>query len=526
MILPNAANQCRTCLAQEVDVRGTLQRGPGGSHDIVIYQCRQCRRFQQKENLFVPVEMESPQLMSICLKHLPALAPHASPKFHLVDAIFVWTEPHSMRIKIRLTVQTEIENVKIQQRCVVELIIKFKQCPDCNREYTNRTWQAVVQLRQRREQDDAPRTGLSILEMALARNASIRKNVISMDSTRNGFDFYFLSLPEAQQFSSYLARMASMRIKTTNKLVSTDVKSNTANIKHTVACDMVPLCRDDLIMVHKSAKGHLTGRLCLITKVSSVVYFVDASPKRTELEIGEVGPDAYYKAGADKVYKFLSSSRRLTRFVVLDIELCQDDGNKGNQGEGESQPSRGLDKYALADVEVVKESDFGVNDESFTCVTHLGYVLQVGDVCLGYDLATSVISGTNEWDMDRCFHHSFVMPDIVLVKKVKGSGVDDEDAVKETGETNPAVTKKKQGRAKRRERRREREERKSRQLEEAAERMGFSDKDDQVYKDGHELFEQELLHDPGLTEELQAAEDQLADSKPLYDSSQSGDGNQ
>ena len=89
--------------------------------------------------------------------------------------------------------------------------------------------------------------------MALARNAQIRKHVLKIDSTRNGFDFYFLNLPEAQSFASYLAKVAPMRIKTTKKLVSTDVKSNTANLKHTVTCDLVPLCRDDLIIVHKSA---------------------------------------------------------------------------------------------------------------------------------------------------------------------------------------------------------------------------------------------------------------------------------
>ena len=59
-----------------------------------------------------------------------------------------------------------------------------------------------------------------------------------------------------------------MRIKTTQKLVSTDVKSNTANVKHTVACDVVPLCRDDLLIVDKRVSsgggggaGHLAQTL-------------------------------------------------------------------------------------------------------------------------------------------------------------------------------------------------------------------------------------------------------------------------
>merc|ERR1712224_1134407 len=216
-------------------------------------------------------------------------------------------------------------------------------------------------------------------------------------------------------------------------------------MKYTVSCDMVPLCRDDLIMVHKSAKA-VSGRLALVTKVSSVVHLLDAAPKRKgTIEMGDVGPDAYYKAGADKVYKLVSSPRRLIRFVVLDIELIhdtttastsshyqrEDDNNRDMTMIDEENtsvitssstlykgPNSGVDKYALADVEVVRESDFGINDESFRCTTHLGNLLQVGDVCLGYDLTTSVISGMAENTMEKFFHHHFTMPDIVLVKKV------------------------------------------------------------------------------------------------------------
>lgn len=131
MIYPNGANQCSSCLAQQVDLRSVLQKGPSGG-DIVIHQCRQCRRFQRTEKNYIDVELESPELMTICLKHIPALSSSSS-GMQLMDAIWVWTEPNSMRMKVRLTVRTEISSVRIQQRCVVELIVKFQQCPDCNR---------------------------------------------------------------------------------------------------------------------------------------------------------------------------------------------------------------------------------------------------------------------------------------------------------------------------------------------------------------------------------------------------------
>lgn len=97
LIAPNAANQCMTCLAQDCDLAGRLQRGPAGAHTIDVHQCRQCRRFQQTPKHYIPADPESPELLALCLKHIPALQSTASPKLHLVDAGFIWTEPHSSK---------------------------------------------------------------------------------------------------------------------------------------------------------------------------------------------------------------------------------------------------------------------------------------------------------------------------------------------------------------------------------------------------------------------------------------------
>ena len=56
------------------------------------------------------------------------------------------------------------------------------------------------------------------------------------------------------------------RIKHTQKLVSADSHSNTANIKHTYSCDIVPLEKNDLVICDKKGSGGgmgaLKGRLC------------------------------------------------------------------------------------------------------------------------------------------------------------------------------------------------------------------------------------------------------------------------
>ena len=104
MILPNAANQCTACLAQEVDLKAILQRGPGGG-EITIYQCRQCRRHQRSEKLWDLMEPESPELLALCLKSIPALGSKASPKMHLVDAIwgkYVQWNSHHDRIQLQI----------------------------------------------------------------------------------------------------------------------------------------------------------------------------------------------------------------------------------------------------------------------------------------------------------------------------------------------------------------------------------------------------------------------------------------
>lgn len=66
-----------------------------------------------------------------------------------MDATFVWTEPHSKRIKVKLIVQKEAFGVILQQELIVEYIVNTHMCTDCHRSEAKNFWKAVVQLRQR-----------------------------------------------------------------------------------------------------------------------------------------------------------------------------------------------------------------------------------------------------------------------------------------------------------------------------------------------------------------------------------------
>jgi NMD protein affecting ribosome stability and mRNA decay len=52
-------------------------------------------RYLQPPSEWVPCALESRELLSLCLKKLKGLN-----RVKLVDAGFVWTEPHSKRIKV------------------------------------------------------------------------------------------------------------------------------------------------------------------------------------------------------------------------------------------------------------------------------------------------------------------------------------------------------------------------------------------------------------------------------------------
>lgn len=289
---------------------------------------------------------------------------------------------------------------------------------------------------------------------------------------------------------------------------------------------MVPLCRDDLVMVHKISRGLLSGRLALVTKVSSQIHLVDASPKRTELAMTSLHPDGYYKAGGEKAYPICQSAYRMIKFVILDVELCDTNTSANTNSSNPNDdshalyqgPTSGVEKYALADVEVARESDFGVNDTTYHCVSHLGHLLQPGDVVLGYDLAStaatiSTDSSAGVVDLEDVVNHNFVMPDVVLVKKIPskqldtGGNVDNDEQPLVGGGTKKRTSKRKL-------RRINKKDRKERELQEAAARMGFVQEhvEEQNFDDEQENgeFQEELENDPELAAELEEVERELA----------------
>ena len=83
--------------------------------------------------------------MALCLKKLKGLH-----KVRVVDASFIWTEPNSRRIRVKLTIQDSVaEGVLLQQSFEVIYVISTQQCPECAKSYTANVWRACVQVRQK-----------------------------------------------------------------------------------------------------------------------------------------------------------------------------------------------------------------------------------------------------------------------------------------------------------------------------------------------------------------------------------------
>ncbi|KAG5192653.1 NMD3 family-domain-containing protein [Tribonema minus] len=389
-IQPNSAALCGECLRAEVDITENIQE-----KGLKVYQCRKCLRWQGKNDHYVPCQLESLELLALCLKRIPGLS-----KADIVDAAFVWTEPHSMRIKVKLTLKRDVLNgVMLQQEKVVEFVVQWRQCSDCNREFTNQTWKAVVQVRQR---VDHKRTFFYLEQLILAANAQHR--AVDIRSLKDGMDFFFAERAHALQFADWLAGVVPQRSTKSKKLVSVDNHSNISNEQLSLRVDIVPLCKGDLVVVPAGGgKGggaaHLAGCVSLVANVTSVVQLLDP----TTLRSAELTPDRFWRSPLTP----LASASSLIEFTVLDVEPVR------GAGVTAATAAAAGGACVLAEAEVARSADLGANDDTFTVTTHLGHLLQAGDTVMGYDLR-----GANFNDAALVGLRGD-LPDVVLVRKAR-----------------------------------------------------------------------------------------------------------
>lgn len=102
----------------------------------------------------------------------------------------------------------------------------------------------------------------------------------------------------------------------------------------------------------------------------------------------EIDTQNYWKY----MFKALCTRDRLTRFVVLNVEELDYDVNTSR--------AAARNKFRMVQLEIARESEFGVMDRTFFVKTHLGNVINFNDTILGYDLAEITCQELEDYELD------------------------------------------------------------------------------------------------------------------------------
>ena len=384
-IEPNNANRCVNCLRNSIDITELIPK------TATINFCKNCERYLNPPNTWVIAELESRELLAICLKKLRGLK-----SVRLIDANFVWTEPHSKRLRVKLTVQKEVFTSTILERAFeVEIIVQYGQCPDCTRLAAKNMWRAAVQVRQKVPHK---RTFLYLEQLILKYNG--HRETVSVQEKKDGLDFFYVQRAHAIRMCEFLASVVPVRSTKSEQLISMDVHTSSSNYKFTYSVEIVPLCKDDLVCLplHVARSLGNIGQFVLPFRISNVIKLVDP----VTLQMADLTAEKYWR----EPFPALCTIPEMVEFLVLDIEPL---GTVAHGPHGQV-----MHKFMAADAQVspLHANTFGESDAVFYVRTHLGHILQPGDTVMGYYLATS---NFNSAIYDAVPEER--RPDVVLVKK-------------------------------------------------------------------------------------------------------------
>jgi len=227
---------CANCIRTRTDITEGIPKS------VPLQNCRNCGRYLNPPKAWTTCQPESKELMQICLKRIKGLN-----KVKLIDASFIWTEPHSKRLKLKLTIQKEVySGVILQQVFVVEMVIHNFQCNNCHMVAAQNTWRAAVQVRQK---VDHKRTFYLLEQLILKYKA--HQQTVSVKEVPDGVDFYFLCRHHAMKFQEFVVGVVPCRKKVASEqLISEDFNNNKINAKWTFSAEIVPVCKDDVICIH------------------------------------------------------------------------------------------------------------------------------------------------------------------------------------------------------------------------------------------------------------------------------------
>ncbi|RYP62144.1 hypothetical protein DL769_007441 [Monosporascus sp. CRB-8-3] len=310
----------------------------GVQREATLHYCRDCDRWLLPPSSWVAAAPESRELLALCLKKLRGLH-----KVRIVDASFIWTEPHSRRVRVKLTIQDSVsDGVLLQQSFEVVYVVAWQQCSECAKSYTANVWRASVQVRQKVLHK---RTFLYLEQLILKHGA--HRETINIKEAKDGIDFL---------------------VKKSQELISQDVHTSKKSYKFTFSVELY----------------YVTG---------TTVNLLDPNT----LQTADVSSPIYWRAP----FTALAEAPDLVEFIVLDCEPLG--------------PTRG--KWVLAEVQLARATDLGVNDKAYFARTHLGGMLHAGDSVMGYMLTGTNYNNPQLEAVEASSTYGSTIPDVVVVKK-------------------------------------------------------------------------------------------------------------
>ncbi|KRY09831.1 60S ribosomal export protein NMD3 [Trichinella patagoniensis] len=389
LINPNPANKCVACIRTTVDITECIPR------QCQLYSCKFCNRYLNPPSTWVHAELESKELLRICLKKIPVLK-----QVRLVDAKFIWTEPHSKRIKVMLTIQKEVlGGVILQQSVVVEYVIHNQMCDACQKIEAKDYWRACVQIRQK----STHKKSLYYLEQLILKY-KLNENISFVKQVNGGMDFFYSKNQHAWKLVQFIGSVLASQYGTSKELVTHDASSNIYDYKRTYSVEIVPVCKDDIVCLSKNLAQSLGNfsQVLICYRTSKFIHLVEPHTGRG---VCEVSPNVYWRS------PFYSIAQHVDFFeyTVLDVEWINvEDCLRYANGETAN------DKYLAVEALVVRSSELGRLDaKQYYCRTHLGYVLKAGDTVLGFDTVGCNVNNDNFNSLNRDD-----VADVILVRKI------------------------------------------------------------------------------------------------------------
>jgi nonsense-mediated mRNA decay protein 3 len=367
---PNPSGMCLDCLRSETNFAQVIP------NQLSVIYCRSCGRYQTSATTWQRVELDSPELLQICLKRLTSMR-----EMRIVNAEFLYTEPHARRIRVSLTVQKDaVGGTVLRQTLIITFVVNFIQCPDCQEAATPREhWVSKVQVRH----DGASGRTLLWLEQQILSHRALH-GATTIERKHGGVDFHFPNKPSGQRFTNFLKTQLPVAVTESAKQVGEDIHSGTLDMRFSFSVRVPPLNRQDLVVL-PPRWTRSTGNQSFIAVVYKVGRKIKLIDPVTATMIDIDGPTYW-----DKPFEPALTVKSMKPFVVIMIDPV---GPR-------------LGRFQLADVELTDEETYG---ERLLVRSHLGAQLKEGAHCCAYDMRACVLP-----DVVQHIFTKQDLPDVVI----------------------------------------------------------------------------------------------------------------